>query len=91
MHIRARHHDLAHLHLPQLDGADDEFFFAGRQQAALSRLLNLDLQFLGGMRRAMSVRLCNAERLNDSAGDGVEQVDSPAKRPQEPRKGPCDQ
>src|SRR5262249_42558205 len=43
VHIRPRHHDLAHLHLSQLDGADNEFFLAGRQQTALARLLNLDL------------------------------------------------
>ena len=57
VHVRPWHHDFAHLHLGQFDGADDKFFFAGGQQASLTRLLNLNLQFLGGVRHAVALRL----------------------------------
>src|SRR5258708_20969885 len=57
VHVRPGDHDFAHLHLAEFDGADDEFFFARSEESALASLLDWDLQLLGGMRRARSLRL----------------------------------
>src|SRR5215467_4903384 len=53
VHIRPRHHNLAHLHLSHFDGAQNKSLFARSQQPPLSRLLYLDLQFLGRVRHAV--------------------------------------
>ena len=50
MKIGARNHDFADLNLAKFDGAEDDFFFAGGEQAAFACLLDLDLQLFGGMR-----------------------------------------
>ena len=49
MHVGPRHHQLPHLHPVQLDRAQDEFFFLRSDEAAFARLLNLNLQFFGGV------------------------------------------
>ena len=65
VHVGPRDHDFAHLHLAEFDGADDKFFFAGRQQAPLTGLLNLNLQFFGGVRGAVHCRLGTPSALHD--------------------------
>jgi len=54
VHVRPRHHNFPHLDLCEFDGAEDEFLFAGGEQSALARLLNLNLQLFCGMRNAVS-------------------------------------
>ncbi len=76
------------MHLAELDGADDKFFFAGSEESALASLLNLNLQLFGGMYRARNLGLGDAEGLDDRTGDAVEKIDGPPKGLQEPRKGP---
>src|SRR5581483_8144989 len=71
VHIRARHHDFADLHLAQLDRAKNEFLFPRREQASFAGLLDLDLQFLGGMRDAVPVRHGHAQRLDHHPGNAV--------------------
>ena len=66
VHVRPRHHDFPHLHLGQLNRADDKFFFAGSQQPTLASLLNLNLQFFGRMRDAVALRRGNAESFDDT-------------------------
>src|ERR1700674_3565311 len=79
MHVRTRDHDFANLYLAELNGADDEFFFAGSEESTLASLLNLNLQFFGGVRRARDLGLGNAKGLYDRAGNTVKQIDGPAK------------
>ncbi len=91
VHVRTRNHDFADLYLAELDGADNEFFFARGEEAALASLLNLNLQLFGGMHRARDLGLCNPKGLYDRTGNTVKQIDGPAKSRQEPGKRPRDQ
>src|SRR5206468_1890205 len=87
VYVRARNHDFAHLNLSKLHGAENEFFFAGGDQAAFTGLLNLDLEFLGGMRNAVNLSGGNSQGLHNRAGNPVEKMDGPAKSAQEPPEG----
>ncbi len=91
VHIGPRHHDFAHLYLAELDRAGNEFFFAGSEQAAFTRLLNLDLQLFGRVNGSVNRRLRHAEATHNHAGNPVQQIDRPAKRLEKPRKRPRDQ
>src|SRR5229473_1606897 len=87
VYVRARNHYFAHLNLSKFHGAENELFFAGRDQAAFTGLLNLNLEFLGGMRNTVNLRGSNSQGLHNRARYAVEQMDGPAKSPQEPAKG----
>src|SRR5712671_3257221 len=80
VHIRPGHHDFAYLHLPQLDCADDELLFPGRQKSPLTCLLNLNLQLFRGMCCARNLWLGYAKGLHDRTGDTLQKIDGPAKR-----------
>ena len=87
VHVRAGNHDFADLQLAEFDGAENELLFAGGEQAAFARLLNLNLEFFGGVGNAVPGGSDNAESLDDDAGGAVEEIDGPAKRVQKPQKG----
>ncbi len=91
MHVRPRHHDFAELHLAKFDGAEDEAFFAQGQKAAFARLLNLHLEFFGGVHHGVAVRRGNTHGANDAAGNAVEQVNRRPERLQKPMEGPRNQ
>ena len=86
VHVGTGNHDFANLDLSEFDGAEDEFFFAGGEQAALARLLDLDLQLFGGVRVAVFLFSGDAERANESARDGVEERNRPTKGVEKPAK-----
>ncbi len=67
------------MYLAELDGADDEFFFAGSEQSSFASLLNLNLQLFGGMRRARDLGLCNPKGFYDRARNAIKEIDGPAK------------
>jgi len=67
VHIRAGNHDLPDLQLAQLDGAENEFFFSDRQQSSFTCLLDLDLQFFGGMGDAVPCGPYDTQCADDSA------------------------
>ncbi len=90
MHVRAGDHDLADLQLAEFDGAENEFFFADRQQSPFAGLLNLNLQLFGGMGDAVPGWPHNSERANNRTGNPVEQIDGPTKRVEKPCKGARD-
>src|SRR6266700_798117 len=56
VHVRPGNHDFPDLDLSEFHGAEDELLFARRNQAALARLLNLDLQFFRRMGNAVNLR-----------------------------------
>ena len=67
VHVGAGNHNFANLDLSEFDGAEDEFFFAGGEQAALPRLLDLDLQLFRGVGVAVFLFSRDAQRANESA------------------------
>ena len=87
VHVRPRNHDFPDLDLRQLHGAEDEFLFAWRDQAALPRLLNLDLQFFRGMGNAVNLRRSHTEGLHNRARNTIKQINRPMKSVQEPLEG----
>src|SRR5258707_709327 len=90
MQVRARNHDFANLDLAEFDGAEDDFFFAGGEQSAFASLLNLDLEFFGGVSDAVAGLGIDAHGFDDGSGSAIEKFNGPAKSIQEPVKGPGD-
>src|SRR5438477_4277489 len=91
VHVRTGHHNFTYLNLAKLDGAEDNALFAGGEKAAFASLLNLDLQFFGGVRQAVTFVSTNAHGANDFCGSFIQEIDSPTERIQKPVKRPGDQ
>src|SRR5258708_22786199 len=87
VYVRAWRDYVAHLDLSKFHGAENELFFTGRDQAAFTGLLNLDLEFFGGVRNTVNLRGSNSQGLHNRARYAVEQMDCPAKSAQEPAEG----
>ena len=68
MHIRPRHHQLPHLQAVQFNRAEDEFLLLRADQAAFARLLDLNLQFLGGMNQRVALRVRTIPARSESTG-----------------------
>src|SRR5258708_23355862 len=66
------------------------FFFAGGEQSAFASLLNLDLEFFGGVSDAVAGLGIDAHGFDDGSGSAIEKFNGPAKSIQEPMKGPGD-
>src|SRR5882762_5694914 len=86
MQVGARNHDFANLDLAEFDGAEDDFFFAGGEQAAFASLLNLDLEFFGGVSDPVAGLGIDAHGFDDGSGSAIEKFNGPAKSVQEPVK-----
>ena len=91
MHVRPRHHHLAHLNLAQLHRALNELHLRGRHQAAVARLLDHHLQLFGGANERVAVGRDHAERAHHPFGNSIEQINRPAERVQKPLKRARDQ
>ena len=65
MHIRPRHHNLPHLNLRKLHGAQNKFLFARGEQSALARLSDLDLELFRRMRNAVHLWRGNSQRFHN--------------------------
>ena len=85
-HVGAGDHDLADLQLAKFDGAENKLFFTDGQQSPFTCLLDLNLQFFGGVRLAVADRSGQAQRFHDDAGNAIEQINRPAEGIQEPLK-----
>ena len=82
MHVGPWHHDLAHLHLAQLNGAEDEFFFARRKETPLASLLDLNFQLLRGVGHGVALRRADAQGAHHVTGRAVEKIDDRPKSAQ---------